>query len=182
MKSPLFLLTRTYALSSILFLLLISPIHAPAQGQNNDRALKLPSSEPVRTLPGSAKRYALVIGVDQYADTQITTLGGASNDARTLANALVQYAGFPRDQVTLLASDQPAERLPTRGNILRRLSNMAAVVPPDVLPPRVSQAFLPLPATPSCQAPTAAGPGHDPIAARGAPSPISTLERALPRA
>ncbi len=131
MKSPLILLTRTYALSAILFLLFISPIHA--QGQNNDRGVKLQSSGPVKTLPGSAKRYALVIGVDQYADTQITTLGGASNDARTLANALVQYAGFPRDQVTLLASDQPAERSPTRGNILRRLSNMVAVVPPDGL-------------------------------------------------
>jgi len=74
-----------------------------------------------------------VIGVDQYADTQITTLGGAGNDAKALARALVQYAGFPAEQVTLLASDQPAERQPTRGNILRRLSNMAAVIPPDGL-------------------------------------------------
>jgi hypothetical protein len=35
--------------------------------------------------------------------------------------------------VTLLASNQPAERQPTRGNILRRLSNLAAVVPSDGL-------------------------------------------------
>ncbi len=41
--------------------------------------------------------------------------------------------GFPGEQVTLLASDQPVERQPTRGNILRRLSNMAAVIPPDGL-------------------------------------------------
>jgi len=74
-----------------------------------------------------------VIGVDQYADTQITTLGGASNDAKALAKALSQYAGFPSEQVTLLASDQPTERQPTRGNILRRLSNMAAVIPQDGL-------------------------------------------------
>lgn len=87
----------------------------------------------VKTLPSAAKRYAVVIGVDQYADTQITTLGGASNDAKLLANALIQHAGFPSEQVTLLASDQPAERQPTRGNILRRLSNMAAVVPEDGL-------------------------------------------------
>src|SRR5215831_18232808 len=91
------------------------------------------SNKQVKALPSSAKRYAIVIGVDQYADTQITTLGGASNDAKTIANALIQYAGFPNEQVTLLASDQPAERQPTRGNILRRLSNMAAVVPPDGL-------------------------------------------------
>ncbi len=91
------------------------------------------SDKQVKALPAIGKRYAVVIGVDQYADTQITTLGGASNDAKTLANALIQYAGFPSEQVTLLASDQPAERQPTRGNVLRRLSNMAAVVPPDGL-------------------------------------------------
>ena len=83
--------------------------------------------------PTKQKRWALVIGVDQYADTQITTLGGAANDARSLADALVRYAAFPQDQVFLLSSDQPAERQPTRGNILRRLSNMRSVVPADGL-------------------------------------------------
>ncbi|HEX8650811.1 MAG TPA: caspase family protein [Pyrinomonadaceae bacterium] len=125
---------RVYILLSALCLLLIVQIHVGAQeGQTDGRGLKLQGSEPVKALPGKTKRYALVIGVDQYADTQITTLGGASNDAKTLANALIQYAAFPSEQVTLLASDQPAERQPTRGNILRRLSNMAAVVPPDGL-------------------------------------------------
>jgi hypothetical protein len=92
---------------------------------------QLTQQEPVKQLPARPKRYALVIGVDKYQDTQITTLGGAANDARTLANALIQYAGFPPEQVTLLASDQPAERQPTRGNILRRLSNMRGAVPLD---------------------------------------------------
>src|SRR5215210_8922937 len=133
MKLKLNLPSVARSLSAILLLLLIIPSTASAQGQTDGRGLKLASSAQVKTLPGSPKRYALVIGVDQYADTQITTLGGAVNDARTLANALVQYAGFPSDQVTLLASDQPVERQPTRGNILRRLSNMAAVVPPDGL-------------------------------------------------
>ena len=88
----------------------------------------------LKSLPAKSKRYALVVGVDKYtADTQITTLGGASNDARALAEALVRYAGFPADQVILLASDQPAERQPTRGQILRRLSNLASVVPKDGL-------------------------------------------------
>src|SRR5215467_3971765 len=110
-------------------LLGLTPTAVMAQ---RDRGLAV-SGQQVRILPTKAKRYAVVIGVDQYADTQITTLGGASNDAKSLANALIQYAGFPNEQVTLLASDQPAERQPTRGNILRRLSNMAAVVPPDGL-------------------------------------------------
>ena len=123
------MVTRSTALS-ILLLILIGASANKVTAQT-DRGLKL--GDQVKTLPGSAKRYALVIGVDRYADTQITTLGGASNDAKTLANALIQYAGFPGEQVTLLASDQPAERQPTRGNILRRLSNMAAVIPPDGL-------------------------------------------------
>jgi caspase domain-containing protein len=82
--------------------------------QQNSRGLAI-SDKPVKALPSSSKRYAIVIGVDQYADTQITTLGGASNDARALAKALVQYAGFPSEQVTVLASDQPAERSITNG-------------------------------------------------------------------
>ncbi|PYS90345.1 MAG: hypothetical protein DMF64_15340, partial [Acidobacteria bacterium] len=96
--------------------------------QDAARALSL-----VQTLPGQTKRFALIIGVDQYSDPQVVGLGGAANDARLLADSLVRNAGFPADQVVLLASDQPEERKPTRGNILRRLSNLAAVVPKDGL-------------------------------------------------
>jgi hypothetical protein len=116
----------------IITLLLLALFASPVLAQK-DRGVGLKPAETIRQLPSKAKRYAIVIGVDRYDDTQITTLGGAVNDARTLANALVQYAGFPADQVTLLASDQPVERQPTRGNILRRLSNLAAVLPKDGL-------------------------------------------------
>ncbi len=130
----LFGLASKVLVTLTLSFLVLMPLLAPqVSGQKPERGVKVQRSEAVKTLPGSAKRYALIVGVDQYADTQITTLGGASNDAKTLANALIQYAGFPGEQVTLLASDQPAERQPTRGNILRRLSNFAAVVPPDGL-------------------------------------------------
>jgi hypothetical protein len=83
--------------------------------------------------PIRAKRWALIVGVDKYADGQITGLTGSSNDAKLLADALVRYSGFPSDQVTLLASDQPPERQPTRGNILRRLSNLRQLLPQDGL-------------------------------------------------
>src|SRR5215471_5300284 len=36
----------------------------------------------VSSLPGSSKRFALVIGVDDYQDTQINKLDGATNDAK----------------------------------------------------------------------------------------------------
>jgi len=133
MRIPRPVIAMSPTISTLLLLILTGAVTINVRSQKVDRGLRVGSSDPVKVLPGSAKRYALIVGVDQYADTQITTLGGASNDAKTLANALIQYAGFPSEQVTLLASDQPVERLPTRGNILRRLSNMAAVIPSDGL-------------------------------------------------
>jgi Caspase domain/PDZ domain len=112
-----------------------------AHAQTNQRGIgtelnqqqAAPPPATITELPGKQKRWALVIGVDQYQDAQIGRLSGAANDARTLANALTIYAGFPADQVILLATDQPQERQPTRVNILRRLSNLATVVPKDGL-------------------------------------------------
>jgi len=104
-----------------------------AMAQVQDTSRQLQQVEPVTRWPGKAKRWALVIGVDKYSDPQISPLRGADNDARTLTDALVRYAGFPQDQVIMLATDQPAERQPTRINILRRLSNLASVVPQDGL-------------------------------------------------
>ena len=111
------------------FALALLTAHA---GQAQQKGVGAPNGG-VTELPARSKRYALVIGVDQYSDRQIGTLWGASNDARALADALVRYAGFPEDQVILLASDQPLERQPTRTRILHRLSNLAAVVPKDGL-------------------------------------------------
>jgi hypothetical protein len=87
----------------------------------------------VKNWPSKAKRWALVIGVDKYRDPQISPLKGSDNDAHTLADALVRYAGFPSDQVILMSTDQPEERQPSRVNILRRLSNFASIVPKDGL-------------------------------------------------
>lgn len=147
MRNLLILLSRSVFLA---FVLLPNVPLLFAQ-DTSPRSRQLQQLEPVKTWPAKAKRWAVVIGVDKYADTQITTLGGSSNDAKTLADALIKYAGFPTDQVFLLASDQPAERQPTRGNILRRLSNLAASVPSDGLllvsfaghgMERANQAFL----------------------------------------
>jgi hypothetical protein len=103
------------------------------KAQTNKRDLRLKEIDTVKELPSKAKRWALVIGIDEYRDRQINSLKGATNDARMLADALAHYAGFPRDQIILLATDQPEERQPTRVNILRRLSNLASVVPKDGL-------------------------------------------------
>jgi tetratricopeptide (TPR) repeat protein len=88
-------------------------------------------ADQIKAFPVSAKRWALVIGVDKYVDPQISPLKGSDNDARMIADSLVRYAGFPQDQVILLATNQPVERQPTRVNILRRLSNLSTAVPKD---------------------------------------------------
>src|SRR3954470_447196 len=103
-----------------------------AQTSDPARQLQQPESA-VNILPAKAKRWALVIGVDKYADPQISPLKGADNDARLMADALVRYAGFPPDQVILLSTDQPNERQPTRVNVLRRLSNLSTAIPKDGL-------------------------------------------------
>lgn len=117
-------LTWIFILASLSLNLYVT---VPAQSR------QLQQEQPISNLPSKAKRWALVIGVDQYGDPQISPLKGAANDARALHDALINYAGFPEDQVILLATDQPVERQPTRVNILRRLSNLAAVVPKDGL-------------------------------------------------
>src|SRR5262245_37870664 len=114
-------LAKTLAVS--LFLCL-SVLHARAQRQNDHRGVGARPAGHVNTLPEKSKRYALIIGVDKYADSSISPLDGASNDAKALAGALIRHAGFPDDQVILLASDQPPQRQPTREEILLRLSNL----------------------------------------------------------
>jgi len=125
------------ALSLACALLLFSlPVRASGQDRRPDapqKGVKLGRAGDIAQLPAGAKRWALVIGVDDYKDGQIGALRGAANDARALTDALKRYAGFPADQIVLMTTDQPEERQPTRVNILRRLSNLASVVPKDGL-------------------------------------------------
>ncbi len=114
----------------ILLLLFLNPAISITKAQTDDpRGVGVS----VNAWPRKAKRFALVIGVDEYQDKQITKLEGAANDAKTLADTLIQYSGFPADQVFIYTADQPLERRPTRGNILSRLSNMRSLIPKDGL-------------------------------------------------
>lgn len=120
----------------VCLLLNISPLRrAIAQTKPGAETLRrqLQRGEEIKALPGKNKRWALVIGVDDYSESQITKLSGAANDARTLAGALIKYAGFPEEQVILLASDQPSQLQPRRSTILRYLSNLRGTVPKDGL-------------------------------------------------
>jgi outer membrane lipoprotein-sorting protein len=134
-SSPFRAFFKAALIGSALFLFIVLSLGAPstAQTQRNAQSRQLEQVEPINQWPSKAKRWALVIGVDDYKDGQISPLKGSANDARMLADALVRYAGFPQDQVILMSTDQPDERQPTRVNILRRLSNLASVVPKDGL-------------------------------------------------
>jgi hypothetical protein len=91
-----------------------------------------PTAANVRELPAKDKRWALLVGVDNYVDENITDLKGAANDVRALKEVLVKYAGFPEDQIIVLATGE-AGREPTRPNILQKLSNVLALTPRDGL-------------------------------------------------
>ena len=115
-------------------LVLAGVLAMPAVAQKPvDRDIKIAKPVSIQQLPAANKRWAIIIGVDQYEDPQFSSLRGASNDAKALADAFVKYADFPPSQTILLASDQPQERQPTRSNILIRLANLARLVPHDGL-------------------------------------------------
>jgi len=92
----------------------------------------------VDELPAEENRFALIIGVEDYLDNRIGKFNHAASDARAMADALAQYAGFRKEQIVLLASGEPAERQPLRSVILRQLAH---------LPNRVSQATQAIQAT-----------------------------------
>jgi len=119
-------------LITLLVALILQAFSALALAQP-DRAQTIRPTAPVAQLPAKNKRFAVVIGIDKYSDAQISALKGAERDAKTMADALVQYAGFPADQVTLLATSEPDARQPRRSTILRRLSNLRGLVPKDGL-------------------------------------------------
>jgi tetratricopeptide (TPR) repeat protein len=101
--------------------LLIFNLSAPAQsrGVNVESVSKLPSKE---------KRWALIVGVNNYG------LKGAANDAQALKSTLVKYAGFPENQIILLTTDSSdADLQPTRKNIIESLDKLTRYVEKDGL-------------------------------------------------
>jgi hypothetical protein len=119
--------------AQIASVLCLAQFMSSACGQTAAQSRQLQHLPQVSVWPSKAKRWALVIGVDKYRDENISDLRGAANDAHTLAQALIQYAGFPSDQVILLATDQSEGRQPTRINIFTYLSNLASTIPTDGL-------------------------------------------------
>src|SRR5207244_11848880 len=78
--------TKLQLILAALSLILIGLTATFTRAQPANRGMGI-SDKQVKSLPSIGKRYAVAMGVDQYADTQITTLGGARNDTKPLVNA-----------------------------------------------------------------------------------------------
>jgi tetratricopeptide (TPR) repeat protein len=112
---------------------LLTRVDGSAQPAPGESKVPVVFAGPVTVWPAKAKRWALLIGVDNYADEQTSDRHSSATDARTLADALVQYAGFPSDQVILLSSDQPLQLQPSSKTITQSLTGLRGRVPEDGL-------------------------------------------------
>ena len=127
------------AVSGIVVLLEVAPgwmmvgTGAQKPGRSGQKSLGVAKRAELTRLPSESKRWALLVGVDEYESGRISPLMGASNDAEKLAEALVKYAGFPLDQVIVLSSKQAEARRPKRNNIIDQLDKVIGNVPEDGL-------------------------------------------------
>lgn len=107
---------------------------APRVGaQDDQRGRASRQMGQVSSWPPREKRFAIIIGVRDYSDQRISPLIAPNEDAHLLYDALVKYADFPRDNVTLLATDKSSQYQPTRPIIIEYLSNLKRLLPPDSL-------------------------------------------------
>ncbi|MBQ4142444.1 MAG: caspase family protein, partial [Thermoguttaceae bacterium] len=71
-------------------------------------------------------RYALLIGVNQYAKP-IRSLRFCMNDMKTLAESF-QKIGVPEENIFLMTDDSEPERRPTRANIERQIESITQLM------------------------------------------------------
>lgn len=106
------------AIFTTFFIILLTTIICFSQGTKGVQNLS------VTKLPSVEKRWAIIIGVNNYG------LQGAVNDAKALKDVLIKYAGFPEKQVILLTTDNP-NNPPTRRNIILELNKLSRKIEPD---------------------------------------------------
>src|SRR6266403_2261289 len=87
------------------FVLLVFPFLTETRAQKPESARLLTQPE-VSALPAAGKRWALIIGVNDY-EKDISPLRGSVNDAKALKEVLIRYAGFPANQITMMTTDSP---------------------------------------------------------------------------
>jgi hypothetical protein len=68
-----------------------------------------------------SKYYALIIGIDQYADPDLPDLSNAVSDAEKLYNTLVTHYTFEEENMSLLKNA-------TRGDIVQKLDELSTTI------------------------------------------------------
>ena len=83
------------------------------------------------TQPARATKYAVLVGIDNYENQNITDLQFAVNDVKAVGASLQGDLKF--DDVRVLTSDQPRDEnlYPTADNVLVQLDLLANVCQPD---------------------------------------------------
>jgi hypothetical protein len=104
-------------------IVLIAMITAGTLFAQSDRSF---ANQSVSKLPSKEKRWALIVGVNNFG------LKGAENDARALKNALMKYSGFSEEHIILLTTDaRDPENIPTKNNIIFALDKLSSAIPKD---------------------------------------------------
>jgi Tfp pilus assembly protein PilF len=91
----------------------VSPLGGLAQ---DPRRIDVIPSKSATAAATQGDRWAIVVGLDRYKNSEVPPLHGAIADAKAIASALVRYADFNPDHVFLLASDATVK--PTASAIL----------------------------------------------------------------
>ena len=132
---------------------------------------------------GSPQKWALLIGIDRYKNSdRITDLSSAARDARGLKAALRESAGVPEDHIRLLVSDaapgKEGEALPDRAAILRELAMLSRRTKPgDVVFVCYSGHGVELPGQGACLLPWDADPYDEGTLADTAIAETKLVER-----
>ncbi|MEW6282462.1 MAG: caspase family protein [Candidatus Eremiobacterota bacterium] len=80
------------------------------------------------------RKWAVVVGVNDYKSETITPLRYAEADAKAFAAALEKSVGFPAENIFLFTTDQTGTSAPTRANLAARFDQlMRAMGPNDTL-------------------------------------------------
>ncbi|MEG9434910.1 caspase family protein [Edaphobacter sp. HDX4] len=90
-------------------------------------------TSPKRSKTADDNRYAILVGVDKYDSRDITELSGPTNDTYLLRQALIKYAKFPENNITVLSSSGPRATWPDKNVILQAISRIKTTAPPNSL-------------------------------------------------
>jgi Caspase domain len=83
-----------------------------------------PLQDPRSNLAYSSNRFALLVGVEKYDDSNISPLDGPARDVHEMKEVLVKKAGFDPENVTVLTTSKDPLLRPTSPNVIKALEEM----------------------------------------------------------